>query len=210
MTRVVFETHSISEDNLAGVATGWRPGVLSPSGRALAGELGARRRADRLDAVWCSDLARAVETVEIAFAESDLPRFLDWRLRECDYGELNGAPADVVHSARETYLNRSYPGGESWQQAIDRVRSALGDITSRWPDGRVLVVGHVATRWAIERQACAVSLETLAARHFCWQPGWEYDLTPPVVDALAGTRGAADVGREPPGDRDARGLDLVT
>ncbi|MFD0889954.1 hypothetical protein ACFQ08_35890 [Streptosporangium algeriense] len=35
---LVFETHSISEDNERGVATGWLPGRLSERGRALAAE----------------------------------------------------------------------------------------------------------------------------------------------------------------------------
>jgi hypothetical protein len=41
---VVFETHSITEDNEQGRATGWLPGRLSPRGRELARELGLRRR----------------------------------------------------------------------------------------------------------------------------------------------------------------------
>jgi broad specificity phosphatase PhoE len=39
---LVFETHSISEDNERGIATGWLPGSLSPLGRELASELGRR------------------------------------------------------------------------------------------------------------------------------------------------------------------------
>ncbi|MDQ2879898.1 MAG: hypothetical protein M3Y48_01215 [Actinomycetota bacterium] len=45
---IVFETHSWSEDNDRGVATGWLPGRLSERGRELARQLGARRRDDGL------------------------------------------------------------------------------------------------------------------------------------------------------------------
>ena len=48
---VVHETHSLTEDNEQGRATGWLPGRLSERGRALAAEPGARRRADGLAAV---------------------------------------------------------------------------------------------------------------------------------------------------------------
>lgn len=44
---IVFETHSITEDNELGFATGWLPGRLSATGRELARDLGApspRRR----------------------------------------------------------------------------------------------------------------------------------------------------------------------
>ena len=65
---IVYETHSVTEDNERGIATGWRPGRLSARGRELAAELGRRRCDDGLAAVFSSDLARAAETAAIAFA----------------------------------------------------------------------------------------------------------------------------------------------
>ena len=62
VVRIVFETHSLTVDNERGIATGWLGGALSARGRALAEELGERRRDDGIDAVFASDLARAVET----------------------------------------------------------------------------------------------------------------------------------------------------
>ena len=50
--------------------------------------LGARRRHDGIDAVFTSDLWRAIETTMIAFADTPLPILYDWRLRECDYGQV--------------------------------------------------------------------------------------------------------------------------
>jgi 2,3-bisphosphoglycerate-dependent phosphoglycerate mutase len=87
---VVFETHSTTEGNDAGIATGWLPGKLSARGREQAAELGERRRKDGLDVVFTSDLGRAIETAEIAFAGSPLRLVADEHLREGNYGELNG------------------------------------------------------------------------------------------------------------------------
>jgi broad specificity phosphatase PhoE len=71
---VVFETHSTSIDNEFGIATGWNEGELSETGREQARQLGERRRDDGIDVVFTSDLRRAVETAEIAFAGSaELP-----------------------------------------------------------------------------------------------------------------------------------------
>ena len=89
---VVFETHSTSVDNEDGIATGWLEGRLSGSGREQAKELGARRRDDGLAIVFTSDLRRAVETAELAFAGSPIPIERDRRLRECNYGSMNGRP----------------------------------------------------------------------------------------------------------------------
>ncbi|MCP5030275.1 MAG: histidine phosphatase family protein, partial [Actinomycetia bacterium] len=94
---IVFETHSWSEDNENGIASGWNQGRLAPRGRALAAELGERRQDDGIAAVFTSDLRRAVETAEIAFTTSDIPILHDWRLRECNYGTGNGTPAVALH-----------------------------------------------------------------------------------------------------------------
>ena len=97
---LIFETHSITEDNERGRATGWLPGRLSARGRALAGELGRRRADDGIGAVFCSDLARAAETAAIAFGATGIPVLLDWRLRECDYGRDNGMPLGELQAGR--------------------------------------------------------------------------------------------------------------
>ena len=173
---LVFETHSISADNERGRATGWLPGKLSEQGRRQARDLGLRRRSDRIAAVFSSDLGRAVETASIAFGDSAIPVLYDWRLRECDYGQLNGMPAAELHAHRRDHLELPYPGGESWRQAVARVARLLGDLPPRWDGQRVLVIGHVATRWALDHVTRGVPLEDLVAADFGWQPGWEYRL----------------------------------
>jgi 2,3-bisphosphoglycerate-dependent phosphoglycerate mutase len=71
---LVFETHSTTEDNERGRATGWLPGRLSDRGRLQARELGRRRAGDRITAVFSSDLARAAETASVAFGDPPWPR----------------------------------------------------------------------------------------------------------------------------------------
>lgn len=173
---VVFETHSISEDNELGRASGWAHSRLSDTGRRLAAELGERRRHDGLAAVFSSDLRRAAETAEIALGDSGLPIFLDWRLRECDYGERTRAPVAEHHRTRCRHLDDPYPGGESWSEAVRRVGGFLDDLPSRWGGARVLVIGHVATRWALDHLVNGVALGDLCGADFAWQEGWEYRL----------------------------------
>jgi alpha-ribazole phosphatase/probable phosphoglycerate mutase len=173
---LVYETHSMTEDNERGIATGWLPGRLSARGRELAAELGRRRGDDGLAAVFSSDLARAAETASIAFGGS-LPVLLDWRLRECDYGQRSRSAAAELLADRGAHLDEPYPGGESWRQAVTRVGRFLDDLRLRWASQRVLVIGHVATRWGLDHLIGGVPLEDLVTAHFAWQPGWEYTLT---------------------------------
>jgi broad specificity phosphatase PhoE len=171
---LVFETHSLSTDNERGIATGWLDGALSERGRELAVELGARRRAERLAAVFTSDLARAVETAETAFAGSGIPIYRDARLRECNYGDLNGLPGGLVLAEQAEHVDVPFAGGESYTEAVERVRSFLYDLARAWDGTRVLVIGHAATRWALDHLLLGVPLADLVGAPFDWQEGWEY------------------------------------
>jgi len=171
---VVYETHSTSEDNEAGIATGALPGRLSAAGREQARELGERRRGNGISVVFTSDLGRAVETAEIAFAGSSLLIVQDARLRECDYGELNGTREPVHDRAKR--IDVPYPGGESWRLAVERVTGFLEELRSERDGERVLVIDHIATRLALEVVVNGRELEDLIGEPFTWQPGWEYVL----------------------------------
>ena len=170
---IVFETHSTSVDNERGIATGWLPGELSKTGRSQAKELGARHRAEDIAAVITSDLRRAVETAEIAFGGSGIPVLHDWRLRECDYGDLNGMPSARLEAERSRRIDDPYPGGESYRDVVNRMRKFLDDLPLEYDRARILLIGHSATRWALDHLLVGTPLEELVGP-FDWQKGWEY------------------------------------
>ena len=173
---IVFETHSTTTDNERWVATGWLDGQLSPLGRRQAKELGERHADDELAAVFSSDLGRAVETARIAFAARGLPTFLDWRLRECNYGMLNGTAVARLEAERTRHVLDPYAGGESYGQVVERVQSFLHDLPLRYTDKRIVVIGHSATKWAFDHLLEGVPLKELVEGSFRWQPGWLYTL----------------------------------
>ena len=173
---IVFETHSTTTDNERWIASGWLDGRLSPAGRKQARELGERRAAEELAAVFTSDLARAVETTTIAFGARGIPIFHDWRLRECDYGELTGGPVAEVEARRAEHVYDPFPGGESYSQVVVRVRSFLHDLAPRFENTRIAVVGHSATQWAFQHVLEGTPLQELVEGPFHWQEGWLYTL----------------------------------
>ncbi|MDN5769251.1 MAG: histidine phosphatase family protein, partial [Humibacillus sp.] len=169
---LVYETHATTLDNERGIATGCLPGLLSAGGRAEAAELGERRRDIGLAAVYTSDLGRAVETVSIAFRDSGIPVRFDTRLRECDYGDLNGSPVEVLATHRAASIEVPFPGGQSYRDVVDHTRSLLADLCRDHGGGRVLVVAHSANRWALQHLLNGIPLEDLVDAPFDWQPGW--------------------------------------
>jgi len=177
---IVYETHSITTDNEAGIATGWLPGQLSDAGRAAARELGERRRDDGIDVIYVSDLERALETVRVAFDGGGIPVRVERRLRECNYGALNGMPRETLERERTSHVVEPWPEGESYRDVVGRTQSLLADLLAEWDGHRVLLVGHSANRWALDHLLAGRDLAGLiGAQVVEWQPGWEFTLRGP-------------------------------
>ena len=111
---------------------------LTPLGREQAGRLAERLGYVRLDAVWASDLRRAVETAEAVAVRRGLSVLTDPRLREVrtHWDEGGEAPLNAPEE---------YPFPESEREVYERVRAALTEIVAGVPDGgRAAVVTHNA------------------------------------------------------------------
>lgn len=171
---LIYETHSLTVDNEVGIATGWLGGVLSDAGREQARRLGERRRDS--DVAYSSDLERAVETAELAFGGTEIPILFDQRLRECNYGKLNGGPGETVAREKSRRIETPFPGGESYRDVVERTRSLLEDIGVRHHGQRVVAIGHSANLWALQHLLEGRSLEELVATPFRWQEGWEFEV----------------------------------
>ena len=167
--QLVFETHSTSVDNERGIATGWLEGELSAAGREQALQLGERRRNDGIELVVSSDLRRAVETAEIAFAGSPIPVRHDRRLRECNYGDWNGMPRARLEAERAEADRRAVPGRRELARGRRSVTSASSTSSPRDGAATRALIGHVATRWALDHLLNGVPLERLAAEPFAWR-----------------------------------------
>jgi broad specificity phosphatase PhoE len=177
---ILFEAVATSMDTERWLASGWREGPLSTAGRRQAAQLGARRAEDEIAAVFCSDLPAAIETARIAFGGRGIVVFHDWRLRECDFGELTGEPVAQVEQVRARYAYEPFPGGESYADVVARTRSFLGDLGSRFAGRAVVVIGHQATKIALDCVLEGAPLADLLTVPFRWRPGSRYSL---MVDA---------------------------
>lgn len=144
---------------------------LSALGRAQADALGkwfaAGNEDGRPEVLLASPYARAVETATRFRAAGgcapDEPVCLDERLREKEFGILDGLTAAGIEAAypdqfafRRT-LGKFYhraPGGESWADVIFRLRSLMDTISLHYPGQRVMIVAHqvvvLCLRYVIE------------------------------------------------------------
>ncbi|UYM05957.1 histidine phosphatase family protein [Solicola gregarius] len=123
-------------------------GSLSLRGREQARELGTSLRGRRIAYVYCSPLARAVQSAEIAAGVLGVGVRVREGLQELTVGAYEGQPEDLS-LFRETFeawgagdLSATYDGGESAERVVARVRGALESIVDLHRGETVLVVSH--------------------------------------------------------------------
>ena len=172
--KIYFVPHSTSYDNEAKIASGWKDVELSSFGIEQAKELGKRFKNIKIDLICCSDLKRAVDTVQIAF-ENKIPVIKDKRLRELNYGDFNGKSKEIVGSMKLNAIKIPFSNGESYEQAMIRVHEFFNELKEKYSDKIILVVGHRATHYGLET-LIGKTLEECLAPEFKWQPYWEYEL----------------------------------
>jgi broad specificity phosphatase PhoE len=152
-TTVIFCRHGESEGNVARSFGGHGADPLTDKGRRQAHATGQRLQSAGIDAIYSSDLVRAVETAEIIARALGLQVELEQALRERSVGIFTGltfAEAQARHPHDYESLLRSDPearppGGESYQQCAERVHALLQALLLKHAGQRVLLVSHQLT-----------------------------------------------------------------
>jgi probable phosphoglycerate mutase len=123
-------------------------GSLTTLGRAQARDLGQRLASEKVAAVMCSELSRAVQTAEIAAGVLGLPVRVRERLHEFPAGDFLGRPYDpaffgpMVAAWRSGDLAQGVPGGETGRETADRVLEVLTGVADEFRGETVVVVTH--------------------------------------------------------------------
>jgi 2,3-bisphosphoglycerate-dependent phosphoglycerate mutase len=120
---------------------------------ALGRWFGGRPAQEQPTVVWTSPYLRARQTAEgmLAAAGLEVPVVVDERLREREFGVLDGLTRKGIvaqfpdESERRTRLGKFYhrpPGGESWSDVLLRLRGALDTVRRDAAGERVVLVAH--------------------------------------------------------------------
>ncbi|GHO71109.1 hypothetical protein KSC_100010 [Ktedonobacter sp. SOSP1-52] len=180
MLTLFYSPHSTSVDNEAGRASGHADVPLSALGRQQAAELRKHYASEKIDAVFCSDLQRAVVTAKLLFGERGLPVTPDARLREFDYGEMTQYPREQVEGEFPQRITEPFPGGESASMAAQRVGTFLQDVAREYDGKTIVVIGHRATMYGIRYWCGTSTLEEIVNTPWEWRdiPIWRFEINP--------------------------------
>jgi len=176
-THFILVRHGETLWNLEGRRQGQADSPLTPLGIAQAQAIAERLADEPVDALYSSDLTRALVTAEHVGAACGLPVLADARLREKSFGVLEGLRYAEVQakypevSAQVERKSPDYvpPGGESLAAAQQRGIAALIDLAWRHPGGRLIVVSHGALLGMFLRHALGIALN--APRRFTLMNG---------------------------------------
>ena len=175
MIKIIYFVHGTTTDNLNNKSTGWLDGELSPLGIEQSINLKNQINLSEIDLVISSDLKRAVDSANYTF-KGTKEIIYDERLRECNYGDLNGSDSKLVID--EDHINKPFPNGESLKDVEKRIRDFCNYLLEKYDGKTIAIVAHKAPQLAFEVITKNITWEEALEKDWrktkSWQPGWEY------------------------------------
>lgn len=175
--KISYFVHGTTVDNENNKSSGWNDAKLSDLGIQQSKELTALTADMVFDAVFTSDLSRAIDSANLTWGDS-YPTFADKRLRECNYGDLNGKDSELVEPLQENSITTPMPNGESYEDVKARISDFLGYIKSEYDGKHIAIVAHKAPQLALDvllkNMSWEEAFENDWRKQKAWRPGWEY------------------------------------
>ncbi len=148
-TILIAARHGETDYNARDCFQGHLDAPLNERGLAHAAHLAARLSGHVFTQIYASPLQRARQTAEIVAAGR--PVVLDERLKEIDFGIMDGMPiadarASGLYALRDKdRMSYAPEGGESFTQLLRRVQDFFKDTGIMKAEGPTLIVSHQGT-----------------------------------------------------------------
>jgi broad specificity phosphatase PhoE len=151
---LIFSTHGITVDNIAGILQGQRDGELSPFGISQAKELAGILKSTELNYIYTSPLKRCTDTAkEVAKYHPNARYIEDARLKARSLGIFEGKENsdELWDSLSGNYYTNRPKGGEMRIETWNRVSSFYEDeLMGLEKNSNVYIVAHGETKIMLE------------------------------------------------------------
>ena len=175
-TKLIYFVHGTTFDNASKKCSGWKQVLLNELGKEQAKNLGNINSNIDFDIMFTSDLVRSIDSANIAFP--NVEKIQDERLRECNYGDLDGEDKNLI--IYEDHVDIPFPNGESLKDVEKRIKDFINDKKKTYNGKTIGIVAHRAPQLAFEVITKKISWEKAINNDWRntgdWQPGWEYDI----------------------------------
>jgi len=123
---------------------------MSADGYKQVEKLRDRLAKEKIDAVYCSDLKRAVVTAEVISSGHKVDIVTCCELREVNYGDAEGLTfeeigrlyPELAEAITNFSLELEFPGGESFEGFIARTIRFLDRLNEHDAEQTILIVSH--------------------------------------------------------------------
>lgn len=177
--RITYFVHGTTTDNEENKSSGWNDAKLSDLGIQQSKDLTSLTADKQFDAVFTSDLSRAIDSANLTWGDK-YPKYADKRLRECNYGDLNGKSSDVVEPLQEQSITKPMPNGESYEDVKTRINDFLNFLRSEYDGKHIAIVAHKAPQLALDVLLKGMTWDEAFANDWrktkAWEPGWDYEV----------------------------------
>ena len=175
VTRLVAIRHGETDWNVDTRIQGQIDIGLNANGRWQAQRLGQALADERIDAVYSSDLGRALETAHALAREAGVPVQPQTALRERAFGIFEGLTfaeieqrfPDEARRWRQRDAGFGPQGGETLREFYARAVAAVADLAARHRGQHIAVVTHGGVLDALYRAATRIPLDAPRT----WQVG---------------------------------------
>jgi len=150
LSRLLLVRHGVTEHNSNRRFAGYSDVELNAAGYKQVEMLRERLANEKIAAVYCSDLKRAIVTAEVVSSGHEVDIVTCPELREINYGDIEGLTfeeigrhyPELAESITNFSLKLSFPGGESFKEFIERSIKFLERLKKHAEEQTILVVSH--------------------------------------------------------------------
>ncbi len=150
MSRLLLVRHGITESNSARRFAGYSDVEMSADGYRQVERLRDRLINEKIDAIYSSDLKRALVTADVISSGRKVNIVACPELREINYGHAEGLTfqeishlyPEVAELITNFNLRLEFPGGEDFHGFIERTTKFLDRLEKHQQSETILIVSH--------------------------------------------------------------------
>ncbi|MFC2022491.1 histidine phosphatase family protein [Chloroflexota bacterium] len=150
MSRLLLVRHGVTEFNSTRRFAGYSDVEMNAAGYRQVEMLRDRLADEKIDAIYSSDLKRALVTAEVIASRHKVDIVTCSELREINYGKVEGLTfqeigrlyPEVAESIANFSLRLEFPGGESFEGFTERTSKFLDRLNEHAAEQTILIVSH--------------------------------------------------------------------
>ncbi|MBU2109696.1 class I tRNA ligase family protein, partial [Patescibacteria group bacterium] len=147
INKIFLIRHAEAENNVSEILSSWPEKAeyhLTEKGKEQAKKMAEFLKKENIDLIFSSPVTRTKETAEIIAKKLDIKVIFDERLREMDYGDLEGkAYRDFERQyPRESRIEKTEHGIETGNQIKERLENFLEEINKKYSNKNIIIISH--------------------------------------------------------------------